>query len=176
MADYRDRRAQAKFAAEYGPDSQPATRGAMNPGRFASKWPDPNTPFYAVNPLAVFSSKFDKHGRHHSHHRNHRHHRHHRHHRPEVTNSNGQEASRSPCLAGAARKDIYDFLFQNLNRQRIWGSPEVMADFNFVLLSLRVFPPFDKAVQDMPLCLLLANVRDPVQVLRCTPGQMTVFG
>ena len=42
LADYKDRRAQAKFAATYGHDSKLAVPGATDSSRFASRFSDPN--------------------------------------------------------------------------------------------------------------------------------------
>lgn len=50
LSDYKDRRAQAKFATMYGEDSKLAVPGAANPTRFASKFSDPNG-----NPLGFLS-------------------------------------------------------------------------------------------------------------------------
>ncbi|KAJ9616959.1 hypothetical protein H2200_000679 [Cladophialophora chaetospira] len=50
LADYKDRRAQAKFAATYGDDSGLAVPGATDPSRFASRFSDPN-----ANPFSFMS-------------------------------------------------------------------------------------------------------------------------
>lgn len=50
LADYKDRRAQAKFAAQYGQGSKLAVPGATDSSKFASKWSDPN-----ASPLESFS-------------------------------------------------------------------------------------------------------------------------
>lgn len=55
LADYKDRRAQAKFAATYGDDSKLAVPGASDPTRFASRFSDPN-----ANPFDFISSGRDQ--------------------------------------------------------------------------------------------------------------------
>jgi hypothetical protein len=50
LSDYKDRRAQAKWSAEHGHDSQLSMPGATDSNRFASKWSDPN-----ANPLGFIT-------------------------------------------------------------------------------------------------------------------------
>lgn len=52
LNDYRDRRAQAKYAATYGDNSQLAVPGAMDPSKFASRFSDPNG-----NPFSFMSGE-----------------------------------------------------------------------------------------------------------------------
>lgn len=52
LADYKDRRAQAKFAIAYGDDSKLAIPGASDSSRFASRFSDPN-----VNPFDFISGR-----------------------------------------------------------------------------------------------------------------------
>lgn len=50
LSDYKDRRAQAKFAATYGDGSRLAVPGAADPGRFASTFSDPNANLLGFSP------------------------------------------------------------------------------------------------------------------------------
>lgn len=55
VSDYKDRRAQAEFAGRYGSDSKLAVPGAADPGKFASRFSDPNHPINSGSPLALLT-------------------------------------------------------------------------------------------------------------------------
>ncbi|KAI1616302.1 hypothetical protein EDD36DRAFT_131821 [Exophiala viscosa] len=55
VSEYKDRRAQADFAGRYGPDSKLAVPGAADPGKFASRFADPNHPINSGSPLALLT-------------------------------------------------------------------------------------------------------------------------
>ncbi|KIV78824.1 hypothetical protein PV11_06434 [Exophiala sideris] len=55
VSEYKDRRAQADFAGRYGPDSKLAVPGAADPGKFASRFADPNHPVNSGSPLALLT-------------------------------------------------------------------------------------------------------------------------
>lgn len=55
VSEYKDRRAQADFAGKYGQDSTLAVPGATDPGKFASRFSDPNHPINSGHPLALLT-------------------------------------------------------------------------------------------------------------------------
>jgi hypothetical protein len=55
VSEYKDRRAQADFAGKYGQDSTLAVPGATDPGKFASRFSDPNHPVNSGHPLALLT-------------------------------------------------------------------------------------------------------------------------
>jgi hypothetical protein len=55
ISEYKDRRAQSKFAAKHGHDSKLAVPGASDPGKFASRFSDPNHPINSGSPLALLT-------------------------------------------------------------------------------------------------------------------------